>query len=95
MIDQHVDTISGLLKSISHPLRLKILCELMQGEKTAGEIQSVVATTKANVSQHLNIMRHQGVIKSRKDANFVFNRIGDPRVTQLMATLQALYCREN
>lgn len=95
MNDNDVNTVSALLKSISHPLRLKILCELLDGEKTGGQIQAVVRTSNANVSQHLSILRHQGVIASRKEANYIYSRIGDPRFNELMATLQTLFCREN
>jgi ArsR family transcriptional regulator len=92
MLEEKVEFVSSLLKSISHPLRLKILCILQDGEQTVGDIQTSVQTTNANVSQHLTIMRNQGIIASRKEANFIYNRIGDDRVVALMDTLQNLYC---
>jgi ArsR family transcriptional regulator len=93
MLESNVISVSELLKSISHPLRLKILCELREGEKTAGQIHAAVQTSHANVSQHLNILRNRGVIESRKEANYIFNRIEDPRVTDLMTTIEDLFCR--
>ncbi|MFC1515983.1 ArsR/SmtB family transcription factor [Thermodesulfobacteriota bacterium] len=92
MLEEKVEFVSSLLKSISHPLRLKILCILQDGEQTVGDIQTTVQTTNANVSQHLTIMRNQGIITSRKEANFIYNSIGDDRVVALMDTLQNLYC---
>jgi len=92
MLEEKVEVVSSLLKSISHPLRLKILCILQDGEQTVGDIQTAVQTTNANVSQHLTIMRNQGIVTSRKEANFIYNRIGDDRVVALMDTLQDLYC---
>ena len=92
MLEEKVDRVSALLKSISHPLRLKILCMLQEGEKAVGDIQAAVQTTNANVSQHLTIMRNQGIIASRKEANFIYNRIADERVLDLMHTLQKLFC---
>jgi ArsR family transcriptional regulator len=94
MLTKHVDTVSALLKSISHPARLQILCLLQEGEKSVGDIREAVQTTTANVSQHLSILRNQGIVKSRKDANYIFNRIADERVVSLVNTLQTLFCNE-
>ena len=92
MLEDKVEHVSALLKSISHPLRLKILCLLQNGEKTVGDIRKEVRTSNANVSQHLSILRNQGVIESRKESNCIYNRISDDRVTQLVDTLQDLFC---
>ena len=86
MLEQNIDEVSKLLKSISHPLRLRILCLLQDGEKTVGDIQTEVLTTHANVSQHLSILRNQGAIVSRKKANYIYNRIADKRVAELVNT---------
>ena len=69
MYDEEIEVVSKLLKSISHPIRLKILCLLQDRELTVGEIREQVQTTNANVSQHLNILRSHGIIDFRKDAN--------------------------
>jgi ArsR family transcriptional regulator len=95
MLEEHVHTVSDLLKSLSHPLRLRILCLLQEGEKSVKDIQEVVHTTTGNISQHLNILRRQGIVESRRDANFVYNRIGDPRVLELVNKLQTLFCGES
>lgn len=92
MLEEKVGAVSELLKSISHPLRLKILCLLQDGELSVGELQSELQTTTANISQHLTVLRHQGIVTSRKDANFIYNRIADDRVIQLIDTLQDLFC---
>jgi len=55
-------------------------------------LQAVLKTSNANISQHLTILRNQGIVKSRKDANFIYNRISDNRVVQLVDTLQDLFC---
>ena len=92
MREEHIAGVSGLLKSIGHPLRLKILCLLLEGERTVGDIQAAVSTSPANVSQHLAVMRHQGIVAFRKQANFIYNHIADQRVVELMETIQKLYC---
>ena len=91
-MDHHIDNLAVLLKSISHPIRLKILCLLQDKELTVSEIREEVATSGANISQHLNIMRNQGIIASRKEANFIYNRIADERIIALMKTMKQLFC---
>lgn len=92
MEDAQIDAMSKLLKSMSHPIRLKILCLLRNEEMSVGNIREEVKTTNANVSQHLNILRSQGIIDYRKDANFIYNRIHDPRIIELMEKMQKLFC---
>ena len=92
MKDEHVEAMSKLLKSMSHPIRLKILCLLQDKELSVGEIRNKVETTNANVSQHLNILRNQGIIDYRKDANFIYNRITDKRIIELIQKMRLLFC---
>ena len=91
-MDNQIDDLALLLKSISHPIRLKILCLLQDRELTVSEIREEVATSGANISQHLNIMRNQGIISSRKEANFIYNHIADERIIELMKTMRQLFC---
>ncbi|MFZ5758731.1 MAG: ArsR/SmtB family transcription factor [Thermodesulfobacteriota bacterium] len=94
MQNEHIESIAGMLKTMSHPIRLKILCLLQDREMTVGDLREEVKTTNANVSQHLSILRNQGIISFRKDANFIYNRINDPRVLQLIQTMRTLFCTE-
>jgi len=91
-MDNEVDDLAVLLKSISHPIRLKILCLLQDRELTVSEIREEVETSGANISQHLNIMRNQGIIGSRKEANYIYNCIADERIIELMKTMKQLFC---
>lgn len=95
MQTEQIKTVAALLKTLSHPIRLKMLCLLQEKEMTVGAIREVVETTDANVSQHLTILRHQGIVDFRKEANYIYNRISDPRVLELIKQLQELYCSEN
>lgn len=92
MLEEKIEAVSALLKSISNPVRLKILCLLQEGEMSVGQIREALETTDANISQHLTILRNQGIIQSRKESNFIYNRIGDERVLKLIDTLQDLFC---
>jgi ArsR family transcriptional regulator len=90
--NEEINELALLLKSISHPIRLQILCLLQNRELSVGELREGMATSGANISQHLNIMRHQGLIASRREANFIYNRIADQRIIELMQTMKQLFC---
>ncbi len=92
MQNEQIEAMAKILKSMSHPIRLKILCLLQDKELSVGEIREQVQTTNANVSQHLNILRGQGIIDYRKDANFIYNKIVDKRILELIKKLHLLFC---
>jgi DNA-binding transcriptional ArsR family regulator len=92
MKDEQIDALAKILKSMSHPIRLKILCLLQNRELSVGDIRNQVETTNANISQHLNILRAQGIIDFRKDANFIYNRITDRRILDMITKMQKLFC---
>ena len=93
MKTEQIAYLATMLKSISHPFRLQILCLLQDKEMTVGEISKAIKTTDANISQHLSILRQQGIIGTRKQANFIYNRITDNRVTRLIETMQGFFCK--
>ncbi len=92
MQTRQIEDIARLLKSIAHPIRLKILCLLQDEELSVGDILLTIQTTNGNISQHLGILRNQGVIVSRKEGNYIYNRIADPRVLALITSMQELFC---
>lgn len=80
------------LRAMGHPLRLKILCVLGDREISVQDIVDTVGTSQSNISQHLAILRDKGVLKTRKDANRVYYRVGDVRVLQLIGMMREVFC---
>ncbi|MGE0873320.1 MAG: ArsR/SmtB family transcription factor [Burkholderiales bacterium] len=89
---EHIEQAARALKAMSHPLRLKILCVLGDGEVSVHEIVDAVGTSQSNVSQHLAILRDKGVLRSRKHANRVYYRVGDERTLQLIGMMREVFC---
>ena len=85
--DEDIDRASRSLKAMSHPLRLKILCTLGDREVSVQDIVENVGTSQSNISQHLAILRDKGILASRKDANRVYYRVGDPRTLRLIGMM--------
>jgi len=94
LIDKDEDILQASLavKAIAHPLRLKILCVLGDKEVSVQDIVEEVGTTQSNISQHLAILRNKGVLTTRKDANRVYYRIGDPRTIKLVGMMREVFC---
>ena len=89
--DADIERASRSLKAMSHPLRLKILCTLGAQEVSVQDIVEQVGTSQSNISQHLAILRDKGILASRKDANRVYYRVGDPRTLRLISMMKELF----
>ena len=94
LIDKDEDILqaSRAIKAIAHPLRLKILCLLDDQEISVQDIVRDVGTSQSNISQHLAILRDKGVLATRKDANRVYYRSGDPRTLKLVSMMRDVFC---
>jgi ArsR family transcriptional regulator len=89
---QHADKAARILSSVAHPLRLLIICMLLERERFVGEILERLGTTKGNISQHLRLLENKGLISKRREGNHTFYSIKDPKIGQLLTCVQGLYC---
>src|SRR6476469_3699469 len=76
---------SSAMHAMAHPLRLKILCLVGNQELAVSEIVEAVGTSQSNISQHLAVLRDNGLIEARKDAARVLYRIRDVRIVRMIA----------
>ena len=84
---------AGLLKLLANENRLLILCRLAQSkELSVGELTEAVGVSQSALSQHLAMLREQGVVGTRRDAQTVFYRLADPATTRLLGLLRDIYC---
>jgi len=90
--EEDIQQASRALKALSHPIRLKILCVLGDGEVAVQDIVEAVGTSQSNISQHLAILREKGILVCRREANRVYYRIGDPRMLRLIAMMREVFC---
>lgn len=89
---EHIEQASRALKAMARPLRLKILCVLGNQELSVQDIVDCVGTSQSNISQHLAILREKGVLRTRKDANRVYYRVGDERTLTLIGMMREVFC---
>ncbi len=71
---------SELCKALSHPKRLEILNLLRDGEKSAGELVSLTGSSKANLSQHLAVLRQRRIVSTRREGVNIFYRMANPKM---------------
>ncbi|MFO0751981.1 MAG: metalloregulator ArsR/SmtB family transcription factor [Thermodesulfovibrionales bacterium] len=77
-----------LCKILSSPKRIEIISALKGGEKTVTELVDILETPKANVSQHLAVMRLKGILKSRRDGVNIYYSISNPKVIQACSLMK-------
>lgn len=88
----HADEAVAVLKAMASHNRLLLLCQLVQGERSVGELAQTLALAQSVVSQHLSLLRRDGVVSGRREAQSIYYRIADPRVQALMATMFEQFC---
>ena len=88
------DKASTLLKTLSHPGRLMILCQLVSGEKSVGELGRLLDIPQSPLSQHLSRMRSEGLVKPRRDAQTVYYSLDSEEVATVIECLYSLYCAD-
>lgn len=83
-----------LLKAISNERRLLILCYLLEGEMSVGDMNDRLELSQSALSQHLALLRRHQLVKTRKEAQTVFYRIESGEVKAVLRVLHDLYCNK-
>lgn len=94
-IQDNVEAVERLLKSLANANRLKVLCLLVVGERSVSELEQQVGLSQSALSQHLTKLRKQGVVSCRKDGTTVYYRVISEPVLQIMTLLHAAYCNRS
>ena len=81
-----------LLRALGNERRLMILCQLADGERSVGELFPRVGLSQSALSQHLAVLREEGVVATRREAQSVWYRIVDPAALKVVATLAEIFC---
>ncbi|MBK1780461.1 helix-turn-helix transcriptional regulator [Advenella sp. WQ 585] len=83
-----------LLKVMVNEDRLLMICHLFEGEKTVGEIEALLDIHQPNLSQHLTVLRKNGVVQTRKEGRNVYYSLADPKAIAMLEILHHLYCSD-
>ncbi len=87
-----VDQASELMKALSNPHRLLILCSLIEGEKSVGQLAEFLGIRDSTVSQHLALLRRNGIIAGRRDGQTIWYHIEGDIAREVVGVLYNHYC---
>lgn len=86
------EVVSQTLKSLSHPVRLKVLCQVLEGEKSVNELTVFCEIPQSAMSQFLLRMKNEGILQSRKEGTFVYYSLADLKLKKLLKSIKEIYC---
>jgi DNA-binding transcriptional ArsR family regulator len=91
-MERHATAAARLMAALANPHRLMILCALAQGEMTVGEMNRRIPLSQSALSQHLALLREQGVVICRRQAQSVFYQVAPGPAVDLVAVLHQHFC---
>ncbi len=94
VFEAKAEVAASLLKAMSNPHRLMILCRLGASEASVGELQADSGLSQSALSQHLAVLRVRELVETRREAQTIYYRLSDPAVRQVIETLMKIYCPE-
>lgn len=87
------DQASELLKSLANRHRLLILCQLTDGERSVGDLAAFLDLRDSTVSQHLSLLRRDGLVQARRDGQTIWYSIASVSAQRVLETLFELFCK--
>ena len=92
IMEAAADRASDLLKALSNRHRLLIICQLIDRERSVGDLAEFLGLRDSTVSQHLALLRKDGLVSARRDAQTIYYSIASDPARELLKTLYQVYC---
>lgn len=89
---RHADEAAALLKALAHPARLLVLCQLVEGESSVGQLQPLTGLSMSALSQHLAVLRDMALVETRRESQTIFYSLADGPAASVLDALYAAYC---
>lgn len=86
------DSACRLMKALSNPDRLLLLCQLTQGEKRVGELEELVGISQPTLSQQLGVLREEALVSTRREGKNIYYEIASPQALAVMNVLFEQFC---
>ncbi len=86
------DEAASMLRALSNPSRLLLLCQLVEREKSVSELEAALDLSQAYVSQQLARLRAEGLVAATREGRIVRYRLADSRITPVIQTLYEQFC---
>lgn len=88
----HAGDAARLLRALANDKRLVMLCLLVEGERSVGELNARVELSQSALSQHLALLRADGLVNTRREAQTIYYSLADGPAQRIIETLHGIYC---
>ncbi len=89
----HCDQAAGVLRALANEQRLMILCHLVPGALSVGELNQRLPLSQSALSQHLAVLRKAGVVRTERQSQTVYYSLPPGLVTRVLGVLHEEFCR--
>ena len=90
---EHASHAAAYLKALSNETRLAIMCHLVEGPRTVGELETLVGARQANVSQHLGRLKAEGLVSFERHGKSIAYAISDADALDIFSVLYRKFCQ--
>jgi DNA-binding transcriptional ArsR family regulator len=94
-LEENAELAAKLLKSMSHPSRLMVLCHLMGEECSVSTLNQVIPLSQSALSQHLASLRQADLVDTRRESQVIYYRLKNRAVLEILRALYQIYCTPN
>lgn len=84
--------VSELLKTLAHPMRLMIVCTLIEGEYSVSELEEKLDIHQPNLSQQLTVLREAEIVETRREGKQIYYRLTARKAERLVGALYDIFC---
>jgi len=95
ILAENAQQVAAILKQLSNPHRLMILCSITDGELTVGDLNEKVDLSQSALSQHLAKLRESNIVSTRRESQTIYYKIANPKIKNLLAVLQEQFCQHS
>ena len=92
-LEKHAQQAAVMLKQLGNVNRLMILCTLLNGERSVGELHEITNLSQSALSQHLASLRNAQLVQTRREAQTIFYSLLGTESIQIITVLKSIYCK--
>jgi len=91
-MQKHARDAANLLKKLGNEHRLLVLCTLIKGELSVGELNAVIPLSQSALSQHLTSLREADLVQTRRESQTIYYSLRGDEAIKIIKVLQSIYC---
>jgi len=88
----HASEAAGFLKALANEQRLQVLCVLLEGRLSVGEINAELPLSQSALSQHLGVLREAGIVRTERRSQTVYYSLAPGPALEVMRVLHDAFC---